>query len=104
MISTRRSVTLETADRAAVELEASPPSVAKVTVTHITVAAFAKKFGFKIQPKLLSSAGRRIAGLCREKSLKIEKVDDPRWDVVNAYPIKLMQEFFSSSEGKTFLE
>lgn len=63
-----------------------------------TVAGYASKLGKPIGIKEAASYGRRASALCRKRDIIIETTPDPRFGIINVYPIEILEEVFTLTE------
>lgn len=61
---------------------------------YFTVAGYATKIGERIGLKIAAKIGRKASAICKKFEYHIDKVDDPRFGMVNVYPKEILEKIW----------
>lgn len=63
---------------------------------YFSILAYAKNVGVTVSLEQAKQLGRKAAALCRKHGLATDKVRDPRFGHIGAYPEKILDELFAA--------
>lgn len=69
---------------------------------YFAIAGYAALIKRTISLKQASELGRKAAKLCKERGFEIQKINDPRFGLIGAYPYEVLKEVFDTAQPEPF--
>jgi prophage antirepressor-like protein len=64
---------------------------------YVSVMGFCKRYGYQLHPSDMNALGRSAASACRARGIEIDRIPDPRFGHVGAYPESVLHEIYGRS-------